>query len=221
MKYLFYLLIMNLLFTIIACDKTSSPESAKARAAAEGEAQKDVENKNLSQKSQAMEAELAAKNKFYSALEGEYEGIIKISNQSYKIKLIFARSIPAYNGNRTRQLSEIEVELNNLYFNTKIVQWHPADLSSAVGCQVTDSRPNMEMGVMTLSSSTCSNFYQIYFSENQPDDKTLSQQQVIDQAKIVSYKVKSGSLESIPFIMGQIQPANNAIKYTFYAKRIK
>lgn len=221
MKYILYTFILFLFSLQSACDKTSSPEKAKARAAAEGEAQKEVENKNLSQKSQAMESELASRNKFYSALEGEYEGTIKISNQSYKIKLIFARSIPAYNGERTRQLSEIETELNSLYFNTKIVQWHPADLSSAVGCQITGSRPNMETGIMTLSSTECSNFYQIYFSENQPDDKALSQQQTMDQAKIISYKVKNGSLDSIPFIMGQIQPANNAIKYTFYAKRIK
>lgn len=214
--YIIIILFFSFLVTS-ACDQKSSPDKAKERASAEGEAQKEVENKNQAQKAMGMESELANRHIFYSALEGEYEGKIKIGNDNFNIKMIFARSILPYTGTRVRQLSEIELDLNNLFFYTKIVQWHPSDQTTAVGCQINGSRPNMDLGNMTLSSNDCSNFYQISFSEDGIFDEKLNS----EKSKNLSLKIKNNQLTNIPFLFGIIQPSNNAIKYSFIAKRVK
>lgn len=214
--YITMILFFSFLITS-ACDQKSSPDKAKERASAEGEAQKEIENKNLAQKAMIMESELQNRHIFYSALEGEYEGTIKIGNDNFKMKMIFARSILPYTGTRVRQLSEIELDLNSLFFYTKIVQWHPSDQTTAVGCQINGSRPNMDLGSMTLSSNDCPNFYQISFSENGIFDEKLNS----EKSKDLALKIKTNQLANIPFLFGIIQPSNNAIKYSFIAKRVK
>lgn len=215
MKKYLALLIACCCFGSIGCDKKSSPENAKERAAAEGEAQNDVDNKNQAQKAQAMESDLAERHSFYSAIEGEYEGAIKIGSDTYMIKMIVVRSIPPYTGDRVRQLSEIELDINALFLQGKIDQWHPADLASMVRCKFNGLRPNMELGTMTLATNDCANFYQISLSE----DDIFDLEQKPLKAKQLANKIKNGEVRSVPYLIGVIQPANNPNKYNFIAKR--
>jgi hypothetical protein len=194
-----------------------SVEKFKERGVAEQEGSNKAENENLAKKAEMMERDLAKRHLYYSTLEGEYQGLIKAGSEVYKIKLIFARSIPPYQGERVRNLSEIEADLNNLFFYTKVVQWHPSDENTAVGCQIESVRPNMDKGMISLSANTCTNFYQMFFSETPQYDEF----KIGEQAKTTSNKIKNELLMVVPYLHGTIQPSNISMKYTFVAEKVQ
>lgn len=214
MKYL--MLLIALSFGIAACDQKSSTDSTRDRAAAEQEGANKVENENLAKKAEAMEKDLAKRHVFYGALEGEYEGTLRVDTEAYKIKFTFARSIPPYTGNRVRQLSEIENDLNNLYFHMQVVQWHPDDNSTAVGCRVTGIKPNMDLGTLTVASSDCPNLYNVFLSEGGNNAFTNKS----EKAKAVADKIKNFQLGQISYLIGSVQPSSNATKYSFSVKKL-
>lgn len=204
---------------IVACDQKSSTDSTKQRATAEEDAKKKVENDNLAEKAQKMESDLAERHYFYGALEGEYQGTIKVDKDTYNISITFTRSIPPFIGDRVRQLSEIENDLNNLFFNVLIVQWHPSDQKTGVPCRASGIKPNMTDGVVvvTPSSSDCSNQYSIYIAEN--FENVLKDK--FKEAKKVAEKLKQHQIQSVPVLTGSIQLSTIASKYSFSAKKLK
>lgn len=204
-------------FGVVACDQKSSTENTKQRATAEEDARKKVENDNLAEKAKKMESDLAERHYFYSALEGEYQGTVKVNKETYNIKLIFARSIPSYTGDRIRQLSEIENDINNLFFHIQIVQWHPSDLLTAVGCRVSGIKPNMIDGLLIVTSAECPNLYSIYLAEN--IEGVLKDK--LREAKQIAEKLRQHKIQSIPLLTGNIQPSSNAGKYSFSVKKIR
>lgn len=212
MKYLIIFLI-PLLF--VSCDQKSSMDNTKERAAAEQEANTKVENENLAKKAQKMEEELAERHYFYNALEGEYQGSVTVGRDTYNIALTFIRSIPPYLGDRIRQLSEIENDLNNLYFHIQVVQWHSSDQSTAVGCRVSGVRPNMMDGKLAIASTDCPNLYSIFLAEN----STAARKEASGEAKKTAEKIKQKKILSVPLLTGTIKPSSNAGKYSFMAKK--
>ena len=212
-------LLISLFFIVglAACDQKGSTDSTKERAAAEQEGANKAENDNLANKAEVMELDLAKRHNFYSSIEGEYEGSMSANQDTYMIKLNFVRSIPPYTGNRVRQLSEIENDLNNLYFHMQVVQWHPDDLSSAVGCRVTDLRPNMDTGTLVVASTDCPNLYTIMLSDG--TDSVLKDK--ISKSKEVAEKIKNIQVMNVPYLTGTIQPSSNASKYFFNVKRLE
>jgi hypothetical protein len=209
------LLIVFLCLGLIACDKKSSTDGTKQRAEAEQEGANRAENDNLAKKAIQMEEELTRRHFFYSSLEGEYQGSLQFSGETYLVKFSFAKSLPPYTGSRVRQLSEIEKDINNLHFFIQVVQWHPADESTAVGCRVSEIRPNMDEGTLTIASPDCPNLYNIMLSDG---SKTKSQK---GRAKSVAQRVKDLSLRSVPYIVGKVQPSSNANRFSFSAKKLK
>lgn len=193
-----------------------SVEKYKKRSEAEQEGVNKVENQNQATKAEAMEKDLAKKQLFYSALEGEYQGSMQIEGETYRIRFTFARSIPPYTGNRIRQLSEIENDINNLYFNMHVVQWHPADQSTSVSCPVTGLRPNTDEGTFTISSPDCKNLYTIMISEGGKNSFTDR----IAKAKRIATKVKNLEIKTVPYLIGTVQPSSNAGKYSFSVKKL-
>lgn len=204
-------------FSMIACDQKSSTDSTKQRATAEEDARKKVENDNLAEKAEKMENDLAERHYFYTALEGEYQGTVKVNKDTYNIKLNFARNIPPYTGDRVRQLSEIENDINNLFFHIQIVQWHSSDLSTAVGCRVSGIKPNMMDGQLIVTSTDCPNLYSIYLAEN--FEGALKNK--LNEAKQIAEKLRQHKIQSIPLLTGNIQPSSNAGNYSFSAKKTK
>lgn len=202
---------------LLACDQKSSIDSTKERARAEGEAGGEVERKNLAERAQKMEADLALRHYYYNAVEGEYEGTVKVGSESYKMKLTFARSIPPYMGNRVRELGEIEADLNNLYFNVQAVQWHPSSTSSATGCRISGIRPNMSDGTLFAASSDCQNLYTVMLSET----GTSPSRGRGENAKSMAAKVQAMKLSQVEYLVGDIQPSSIAAKYTFSLKKVK
>ncbi|MCB0348077.1 MAG: hypothetical protein KDD37_04540 [Bdellovibrionales bacterium] len=212
-------LLLSLFFIVglAACDQKSSTDSTKERAAAEQEGASKVENDNLAKKAAAMEQDLAKRHNFYASIEGEYEGSMKVDQDTFKIKFTFSRSIPPYTDSRIRQLSEIENDLNNLYFHMQVVQWHPDDQSTAVGCRVAGLKPNMDAGSIAVASTDCPNLYTILLSEGGNSAFTDK----VTKAKNVADKVKNFALQDVPFLIGAVQPSSNAGKYYFSVKKLK
>lgn len=213
MKKIILLLVPTFL-VLTACDQKGSVDSTKQRAQAEQEAGKDVENRNLQEKAQKMEADLADRHYFYGAVEGQYQGTAQFGEQSYNIKFNFVRSLPQYFGNRVRQLSEVENDLNNLSFHIQVIQWHPDDTSTAVGCRVSQIRPDMQRGVMTITSPDCPNLYTVLLSDLIPEKSGLS-----EKAKNMAEKIKSHEVAAVEGLVGSIQPTSNASVFQFSVRR--
>ena len=209
------LLLISLIVGITACDQKSS-DGTKERATAEQEAGTDVQNSNLAKKAQKMELDLANRHYFYNAIEGEYQGSMQINNESYKIKFTFVRSLPPFTGNRIRELSEIENDLNGLYFNMQVVQWHPADDSTAVGCRVSGLKPNMDEGQLVISSVDCPNLYNVNISEGGSNAFKNKD----SKAKYLAQKIQSKQTSKVNYLIGTVQPSSNAAKYYFTVKKV-
>lgn len=206
-----------LILGLVACDQKSTTDGTKERANAEQEGANKAENENLARKAEIMEKDLANRHAFYSAIEGEYEGTLKVDKEKYSIKFAFARSIPPFSGDRIRQLSEIENDLNNLYFHMQVVQWFPDDGATAVGCRVSNIRPNMDTGVISVSSAECPNLYTILLSEG--GDNAFNEQTT--KAATVASKIKAHTFKAVPYLIGTVQPSSNAMKYSFTVKKVK
>lgn len=210
------LLLTLLTLGLFAC-ADQSVDKYKERAEAEQEGSTKVENEALAEKAKAMERDLTSRHAFYGALEGEYEGSLTVDDEVFKIKLVFARSILPYTENRVRQLSEIENDLNNLYFHMQVVQWHPADPASAVGCRVSGLRPSMNEGTLTVASPDCPNLYSMFLSEG----TELIQADALQMAKIIAAKLKKQELVQISHLQGNVQPSSHAAKYKFLVQKLK
>lgn len=213
MKHIF-LLVLSI--GLMACDQKGSTDATKQRATAEGEAERDVQAKALAEKATKMEADLANKHSFYSATEGEYEGTLKVDTDTYKIKFTLVRSIPPFTGNRVRELSEIENDLNNLYYHMQIVQWHPSDETSAVGCRISGIKPNMNDGTISVAAADCPNLYSVFISEG--GAQALTDKAV--NAKSLAKKISDKQTSEVNYLVGTVQPSSVAMKYSFNVKRV-
>lgn len=212
-----YALIAILAAGLAACDQKSSPDGTKERARAEQEAGREVENNNQAAKAERMELELKKRHLFYAAVQGQYEGNVQVGKDSYRIKLTLSRSIAPYTGDRVRQLSEIEADLNNLSFNAQVVQWHAADPETAVGCRVGQIRPELDRGVLVMTSSDCPNLYKVYISQG--GARAFEGKE--GKAETLAAAIKAETVGRIDDVVGTIQPSLNANTYTFAAKRVQ
>lgn len=192
-------------------------ESAKKRAQLEEEASRDVNLKAQAEKAAKMEADLAMRHNYYNSLEGEYEGSLQTGDDTYQIKFTLARSLPPYMGSRVRELSEIETDLNNLYFHMQVVQWHPADSASAVGCRFSELRPDINKGSLIAASSECLNLYNVLISEG--GAQALTQKDT--KAKNLARKITKLQVDLVKYLVGTVQPSSNSTKYSFTVKRVQ
>lgn len=208
------ILLIGALLALSACGVNgSSDESTKTRAKAEEEAVTDVQNKNNAQKAARMERELMARHSYYQAIAGKYEGDIATNAGTYKMRITLVPSILPYRGERVRELSEIETDLNNLYFYVQVVQWHPNSEATAVGCRISGIRPNMNEGYMVVGSSECSNLYQVFLSDGGRDANRRGSPE--DIAKSISNQIQNGHMTRVNRLTGSIQPSSSAAVYTF------
>lgn len=208
---------LMIITALCACDGKGPRDGTIERATAEGEALRNVDNKNQAEKAAKMEADLTLRHKFYSALEGKYEGDIATDIGPYKIRVTLVPSILPYKGERTRQLSEIENDLNNLFFYVQVVQWHNSSKDTAVGCRISSVKPNMNDGYIVIGSSECPNLYQVYISAPNVNVKKIGEQEL--WAKVLADQVRAGMAGKVTRITGSVQPTTNAAVYKFDALR--
>lgn len=205
-------LVLLALLGLAACAEKDGNDRLKEKAKIEEEGQLEKTRERARQ----MEKDLADRHYYYNAVEGEFEGTLTANNENYKIRFTFARNIPPYTGSRVRELSEVENDLNNLFFHMQVVQWHPDDPASAVGCRVTGIRPNMDEGVFVVASSDCPNLYNVFLSEGGSQSFKNKNQKAID----LSEKIKSKEIEQVDSLIGYVQPSSVSAKYPFSVRRV-
>jgi len=193
----------------VACGNDNKRLKEKSRM--EGEALTGVENNNLAAKAVAMEKDLTRRHRFYQAVKGTYEGTLDTSEGSFKIRITMSPSLAPIIVSRTRQLEEIAADLNNLMMNTKASQWDPGSNLSSVSCIVSDIRPDIEKGEITIAKEGCQNFYSL---------KILDAGTNASSSELAQMVLK-GDILSIQSIEGRIQPATNATIYRFTAFKIE
>ena len=208
-------LVFVLCFTILAmgCNKGDEQLSEKARieGQANSEAALKTENENLASKAAAMENDLSVRHRFFQATKGLYEGDLKTETGNYRIRVTLTPSIAPYKVDRIRQLDEITADINNLFFNAQVVQWDEKDSNrSAVGCRVSNIRPDLKAGVISITSESCANLYQI----------TLTNELRTSAADYISKLILSGDISAVSHILGTVQPSTNASIYEFHAEKL-
>lgn len=220
------------LLALSACDGKSRDGTVE-RATAEQEAARDVDNKNLRQKSEQLESYLAAQHKLYGAVEGEYEGTVMVNRSAAKIRLTLTRSIQEYKGGRTRQLTEIETDINNLRFNVQARQWHPKYPGSAVGCNYAQVKPDYNQGFIELqpanANSECKLTYRIFLNKGGLPDSELRDMDpasprwsdVRGIARGLSGQLNSGELTQIDELVGAVQSTFGEAPFNFDVKRVR
>lgn len=202
-------LALLILMTLLSVSCSQGDKRLKEKARIEGDTLRDVENGNLAQKAEDMEKDLARRHRFYQAIKGVYEGTISTSSGTFNIRVTLSPSLPPIYTNRVRQLDEIASDLNNLMLNTQVVQWDPNSAESAVGCRVSNIRPNIERGELVISSESCPNLYSIAIADR-GEGSTLS----------LAKSILSGNAFDVDSLRGQIQPSTNATIYRFTAFKV-
>lgn len=213
------LLLVSAALMLAACDQKGSPDSTKERARAEEDAGRESEEQVLSQRAQKMEAELKGLHHYYGALEGSFIADFSMRGRSYKLQLVYQRTIPAFEGGRVRQLSEIEAEKNSLALRVTANQWEEVNNriveGSNVQCEATQVKfQNLESGKLTAVAACkfSSNTYTVMFSEEGVAVAELEQ-----RAKDLADRVKKKELSKVDTLAGEVRYASqpsNPIRFT-------
>ena len=178
------------------------------------EAQLQAENENLAKKSKVMEEDLEKRHRFYQALKGKYEGSFQSEIGPINFRITFSPSLPPYKTDRVRQLEEVSSDLNNLYLNVQVIQWNPSSQTSAVGCRVSQVRPDIMNGEIIIASESCSNLYRLRIGE-----VNSGQEDGSSNARRMSEWIAARQMEKVEAIMGEVQPSTNASIYSVVATR--
>lgn len=202
------LVITILSLALVGCGNGNKRLKEKTRI--EGDTLRDVENKNLAEKAERMEKDLTRRHRFYQAIKGTYEGTISTSIGNFNVRVTLTPSLPPVRIDRVRQLEEISSDLNNLMLNTQVVQWDPNSTNSAVGCRVSNVRPNIETGELTISHESCPNLYQMKIADRGSNDPIGLAAQILN-----AYTSDIDSLQ------GKILPSSNSSVYQFTAFKVQ
>jgi hypothetical protein len=205
-QVLIYLILST---ALVACG--GSDKRLKEKTRLEGDTLTSVENSNLAKKADQMEKDLARRHRFYQAVKGDYEGAINSSDGTFKVRITLSPSLAPIVVNRVRQLEEIASDLNNLMLNTKASQWDPGSNYSPVSCIVSDVRPDIEKGEITIVKEGCPNFYSL----------KIADQGTNATPRTLAARILNGEIHDIQSIEGKIQPATNAKVYTFTAYKVQ
>ncbi len=201
-----YLIICLIIFVLSACQ---GDERLSEVSTTQTEAQINVENRDREMKARAMEMDLKRRQRFYQALKGRYEGTFKSDIGIINVRMTFSPSLPSVDIERARQLDEIVYDLNNLYLNVNIIQWVDDDPTMAVGCNISQVRPNIMDGEVIISSESCPNFYRLEISELARSSITP------DETKQIVQDIASGNRNQIESVSGEIQTSTAATIYAF------
>ncbi len=190
-------------------------EKARIEGQAGAESALSAENENLASKARAMEADLARLHRFYQAVKGTFEGTLTTEAGDYKIKIILTPSLPPYITDRVRQLDEIVSDLNNLHLKVQVVQWHPSNALSAVGCRVENIKADTINGEVVIASENCSNLYALTIAA----DGVSSATDASTDSAALSSAILTGGVEAVNTIRGEVHPTTNAAVYTLVVRR--
>lgn len=211
-------LLITLALAVFACDKPSS-DGTKERARSESEANSEIAQKTQADKAAKMEIELRARHAFYQAIAGSYEGTIETAAGAYNMRAIFVPTLPPYLGERVRELSEIESDLKNLYFNVQVLQWAKgANAKTAYGCRFASILPDMSAGTIGIASDQCSLVYRMALSE---PSRNGALKDLVAAAPEVARALREKSLTAITRLVGTAQASTVPAPYTFDLRKVE
>lgn len=195
-------------------------------------AQLEQELKVREERAQILEDDLTTRQNFYQSVSGTYEGKIVASEGEYLLRIRLVPSVPPYRpGSRIRTPEEVISDLNNLYFKAQIVQWKEGSSIGAMGCRVDHVRPDLNEGSISIASSDCPSFYQIYISDltssasvDLPVETMSNLPLVLDRARVLASSLMSQRNEPVESrvrsIVGKVFPTSAAKSFAFGAKKI-
>ena len=189
-------------------------QKARAEGRAQAEEQLRISNQNLESKAGRMEADLSKRHLFYQAAAGTYEGDVSVDPGKFKIRVTLVPSLPPYPVDRIRQLEEITSDINNLYFNAQIVQWSEDNSLSSVGCRVSNIRPDMVNGTISIASPECANLYLLNIS-----DKALTDASPTPLSRDLAQQISGGKVNAVAALKGEVRPTTNSAIYDLYVNR--
>ncbi len=219
-------LLFSVCFALIACDQKGSADGSRERAAAEQQGARDVNNENLTRLAKGMEDDLALRHHFFDAIEGDFSGSLKMEDDFYQININLVRSLPAYMGSRTRQLSEVESDLNGLYFLVRISLSKFNSSLSSVFCHPIAVRPSFSTGVLTVASQDCANFYSLFLSEGPLQREQLNSKSFEENLKNqelgaqgLADKINSKAVHKVNFLRGTLKTPTSSKAYDLSVER--
>lgn len=207
MKHTIFLVLMTSIF--ISCSKSGDDALVKQ---ADIQAQEGIRAQNQNQRewSDRMESDLNVRKKFIEAIEGNFYGEIKLLDINFLMNVQIIPSIPVEYPNRVRTFEEINFELQNLNLNIHIKLENPRVNNSAVSCVVTNYRPDVKNGLMTIISETCKNIFQFNLSDNQNSSMERG-----ERSRRLSRDIRDGYMTRVEVLEGYLETSVSSVKHYF------
>lgn len=212
--FTFKILITGLLSLVFAsCAPKQGTEHLSEKAKLEGKAGFEGQIEYQNQRAKEIEKDLERKYALYSAFEGTYEGILKTERGLFAVRLTMAPSLSKIKGNRSRTPEEIIYDLNALSMNTQILQWRPDSPQSAIGCMISQIRPDFNRLTVNIASENCPSLYRFTVAIINEEQESLSSD---DLFKHIDLGKKVEAIE----LQGEIKPNTNANIYPVTLKKV-
>jgi len=176
--------------------------------------QVEADNENRLRRAREMEEDLGRRHRFFQAVRGTYEGLLKTEAGEFHIRLTLVPSISPFPVQRSRTLEEIAAELSGLHLNLHIVQWSGENSRTAVGCRIEGVNPDLVRGQLDIASESCPNMYSIRISGD-------SQAGTPEDSDAVATEILDGRREVVESLAGQVMPSTSAGIFEFAAARVK
>lgn len=140
-------------FNLIACAKTQGNERLREKADIDAKSGQDAVDKRATD----MEARLLRQQRFYQALNGKFEGKMKVDKNTYTVRFLITPTIALYEGDRVRSVDEITYDLTNLAFNIEEVTTAPISKNKvfSTGCVYSAIKAKTDEGFVLASSANC------------------------------------------------------------------
>jgi len=201
-----------LLLIMIALVSCSGDEELVEKTQVQSQEAINIENQNLELWAARLNEDLKSRQKFISAVEGEYQGQIISEGEVWNIKVRLVPTMPATDHTRVRTLAELEYELQYQQVDAQILQWDPNLQISSVGCIFEDVRPDFKRGRLNIVSESCPNTYQITLQDGDSDDRLLGAS--------VSSLISEDRIDMVEALQGQLQSNGNAQTVFFTLQRV-
>jgi hypothetical protein len=213
-----------LLLGFTACTKDGY-DSLKEKADIEAAQAQDQANKNLIERAQIMEADLARRQRFYQGVAGQYEGVFSSADATGSIRMTFMPTVFPYKSERVRQPEEVAKDLNDLGLDVHIVQWSHRYPENGWGCRAEAVKGDLEKGLIHIVvDEGCSFTFSFGIVDSSVDMRELTLRQQVEKvlsllSPLVAQDLLSGRTSEVTEIAGVIRPSNSPNQFYFRAPK--
>ncbi len=221
MENLFKLLIGTMVFLMcVSCNKDNDGRLTE-KANIEGQANAEGQRKAEAIKALEMESDLEMRQRFYQALSGTFNGIIKtkLSNGEIldlNVRFTFIPNLPPYKVDRSRTMDEIISDLNNLYLTVDVLHFDPKDSAIAFPCTFEKVHPDLAKGTISLAKDGCPSLFTLHIFAPDPSDLNLELKFVSER---VSREILNGQRDRVEELKGFRQSSKTPNIFDVSVKR--